>query len=161
MKSLAYFLLIVTFFATITSCQENGIVFPVKQNIEGDFEVVIDGEIFLTNDVSFTVTNQEITITAIKTDTNEILTLKVDDFSNTSFSLEGVENVASYSVENSVNIDVWTTLNATVSRGNIQFSEINFTNNTVSGTFSFIGRNDNLSSSKAFSNGSFSNVPRN
>ena len=161
MKSLAYFLLIVTFFATITSCQENGIIFPVKQNVQGDFEVVIDGEIFLTNDVSFTVTNQEIVITAIKTATNETFTLKVDDFSNASFSFEGVENVASYRIEDSTNTNIWTTLNATSSRGNIQFSDINFTKNTVSGTFSFIGRNEDLGSSKAFSNGSFTNVPRN
>jgi hypothetical protein len=161
MKSFTYFLLIVTFFATITSCQENGIVFPVKQNIKGDFEVVIDGKFFLTNDVSFSVTNQEITITAIKTDTNETLILKVDDFSNSSFSFEGVENVASYSIEDSTNTNIWTTLNATVSRGKIQFSDINFTKNTVSGTFSFIGRNETLGALKAFGSGSFNNVPRN
>jgi len=161
MKSLAYFLLIVTFFATITSCQENGINFPVKENVQGDFEVVVDGEFFLTNDVTFTLTDQKITITATKTETNETFILKVDDFRNPSFSFEGDENVASYSLENSANTNIWTTLNATASRGNIQFSDINFANNTVSGSFSFIGRNENLSSSKAFSNGSFSNVPRN
>lgn len=161
MKSLAYFLLIVTFFATITSCQENGINFPVKENVQGDFEVVVDGDFFLTNDVTFTLTDQEITITATKTETNETFILKVDDFRNSSFSFEGDENIASYSLEDSANTNIWTTLNATASRGNIQFSDINFTNNTVSGTFSFIGRNDNLGSSKAFSNGSFSNVPRN
>lgn len=161
MKSLAYFLLIVTFFAIITSCQENGIIFPVKQNVQGDFEVVIDGEIFLTNDVSFALTDQEITITAIKTETNETFILKVDDFRDSSISFEGDENVASYSLEDSASTNIWTTLNATASRGNIQFSEINFSKNTISGTFSFIGRNEDLSSSKAFSNGSFSNVPRN
>lgn len=161
MKSFAYFLLIVSFFATITSCQENGIFIPVKQNIEGNFEVVIDGEIFLTKDVNFTANNQEIIITAIKTITNETFILKVGDFSDASFSFEGEKNIASYLFDNPSSTDKWTTLNATTSRGNIQFSEIDFTKNTVSGTFSFIGRNENLGTSKAFGSGSFSNVPRN
>ena len=161
MKSFAYFLLIFTIFATITSCQENGIFIPVKQNIEGNFEVIIDGEVFLTTDVNFTVNNQELLITASKTATNETISLKVDDFNDASFSFEGEQNVATYLISNATTTDMWTTLNATTSRGNIQFSEINFTNNTVSGTFSFIGRNENLNSSKAFGSGSFSNVPRN
>jgi predicted small lipoprotein YifL len=45
MKSFVYFLLIATFFATITSCQENGIFFPKAEN-NGTFEVIIDGTLF-------------------------------------------------------------------------------------------------------------------
>jgi len=161
MKSVAYSLLIIILTISFTSCQENGIFFPEKENIQGNFEVTIDGDIFLTNDVNFTVSNQEILISAFSTSTNETLTLRVANFMDASFSLEGENNVASYTINNLGIMDTWTTLNATSSRGNIQFSEINFTNNTVSGTFSFIGRNQDLGASKAFSNGSFSNVPRN
>lgn len=161
MKSVVYFLLIIIFTISFTSCLENGIIFPEKQNIEGNFEVTIDGAILRTSNVSFTLNNKEVIITGIKTETNETFILKVADFNKPNSSFEGEENVASYSKENSGNINIWTTLNATTSRGNLQFSEINYTNNTVSGTFSFIGKNENLGASKAFSSGSFSNVPRN
>lgn len=160
MKSVSYFLLIIIFTISFTSCLENGIIFPEKQNIEGNFEVTFDGTILLTSNVNFTLNDQEIIITALKAETKESFILRVVDFNEPSFSFEGEENVASYSIEDSVNTNIWTSLNATTSRGNIQFTEINFTNNTISGTFSFIGRNENLGASKAFSNGSFSNVPR-
>lgn len=161
MKNINYFLSLVSFVFLFSACQENGIFFPASSSVSqnpGFFEVTIDGEVFSTESVSFTSDGVDVYINATKQD--EIFTLKVDDFNLGSFSFEGANTVASYIKNDLVSADIWSTINQTVSRGNIAFTNIDFTDNRVSGTFSFIGNNLATGSAKAFTNGSFTNVPK-
>jgi hypothetical protein len=155
MRNKIFFFTLLSFVFALTSCQEDGIVFPNIQNVAGSFRVIIDGALFSTENVSFTSENEEIVITATKTDTNEIITLNIDNFSIGSFSFEGENTSASYAT----NADVWSTINATSSRGNIEFTDIDFSKNTISGTFSFIGNHQVNGGSKAFISGVFNEVP--
>ncbi|TXD50848.1 MULTISPECIES: hypothetical protein [unclassified Polaribacter] len=132
------FYLILLAVLVCSSCQEDGIVFPTTQNTEVSFLVTIDGVLFSTENASFTTDNVSIFISATIPETKEIITLKVDDFEIGSFSFEGENNVASSSKNNAVSSDVWSTMNATSSRGNIEFTSINFAINTVSGSFNFL-----------------------
>ncbi|MHB0755930.1 DUF6252 domain-containing protein [Polaribacter sp. M15] len=159
MKHFHYFFVLFCFVLVTNSCQENGIVFPPSDN-NPIFEVTIDGEIFRTSNANYVIDGDKISIYAIKSDTNEAFTLNVESYDVQSFSLEGVNNTATYSQNNAVSTGTWTTFGETSSRGNITFTDINLANNTVSGTFSFIGSNKTATSSKAFSNGSFSYIPR-
>ena len=159
MKRIKHFFILFSFIFITNSCEENGIFFPPSEN-NGVFEVTIDGEIFTTSDANFVTDGDDLVITAIKTDTDEIFTLRVESFELRSFSFEGVNNVATYILNDPVSADIWSTFGETSSRGNIKFTDINFDNNTISGTFSFIGKNLSTASSKAFSNGSFSNIIR-
>ena len=159
MKRITYFFLFLSFVFITNSCEENGIFFPDSEN-NGVFEVTIDGTIFSTNEVSFTSDNENLVITAIDTNTNEIFTLTVEDYNIGGFSFEGVNNIATYVQNDPISAGTWSTFGETASRGNIEFTNIDFVNNTISGTFSFIGKNTATGSSKAFSNGSFSNIIR-
>ncbi len=156
------FYLFIALFITLifSACQENGIVFPSNINPKGIFDVNIDGELFSTENVSFTSNNKDIFINATKTGTNEIFTLKIADFAIGSFSFEGVNTVGTYVQNDIISADVWTTNNAASSKGNINFTNIDFVKNNVSGTFSFIGENPSNNNKKAFTNGSFNNVPK-
>ncbi len=146
----------------ISACEENGIFFPSKATSQskGLFEVIIDGDVFSTENASFTSDGVDIFINAKKPETNEIFTLKVDDFTISSFSIEGENTVASYIKNNAGSDDIWTTSNETSSRGNIEFTAIDFVDNRVSGKFNFIGKNLSTGSSRAFTNGVFTNVPK-
>lgn len=158
MKRINYIFVLLTLVFITNSCEENGIFFPPSDN-EGVFEVTIDGETFTTTQANFVTDNSDIVITAIKTETNEIFTLAVESFDTRNFSFEGINNVATYIQNDPVSAGIWTTFSETSSRGNITFTDINFVDNTVSGTFSFIGKNSVTNSSKAFSNGTFTNIP--
>ena len=158
MKRINYIFVLLTLVFITNSCEENGIFFPPSDN-EGVFEVTIDGETFTTTQANFVTDNSDIVITAIKTETNEIFTLAVESFDTRNFSFEGINNVATYIQNDPVSAGIWTTFSETSSRGNITFTDINFVDNTVSGTFSFIGKNAVTNSSKAFSNGTFTNIP--
>lgn len=159
MNRIKHFLLLLSLVFVTNSCEENGIFFPPSEN-SGVFEVIIDGEVFTTTEASYVYDGETIGITATKTGTNEIFTLVVEYFDLGSFSFEGINNVATYIQNDAVSANIWSTFGETASRGNIQFTSINSANNTVSGTFSFIGKNLLTDSSKAFSNGSFTNIPR-
>tara|TARA_R110002126_G_scaffold264475_2_gene407530 strand:+ start:6812 stop:7684 length:873 start_codon:yes stop_codon:yes gene_type:complete len=159
MKRITYFFLFLSFVFITNSCEENGIFFPPSEN-NGVFEVTVDGTIFSTNEVSFTSDNENLVMTAIDTNTNEIFTLTVEDYNIGGFSFEGVNNIATYVQNDPISAGTWSTFGETASRGNIEFTNIDFVNNTISGTFSFIGKNTATGSSKAFSNGSFSNIIR-
>ena len=158
MMRIKHFLILVLLIFIANSCEENGIFFPPSEN-NGVFEVTRDGVVFSTNEVSFTSENDNLVITAIDSDTNEVFTFAVEDYNIGGFSFEGVNNVATYTKNDPVSVGTWTTFGETSSRGNIEFTNIDFVNNTISGTFSFIGKNAS-GSSKAFSNGSFTNIIR-
>ena len=164
MKNIIYFIILISVAFLCNSCEENGIFFPTTSQGQGQtnssFEVMIDGEIFSTQNVDFTSDGEDIFINASKPETNEIVTLKIDDFGIGNFSFEGASNVASYVKNNLVSADIWSTINSTFSRGNIEFTDIDFVNNTVSGTFNFIGKNLTTGSSSAFTNGVFTNIPK-
>jgi hypothetical protein len=81
---------------------------------------------FSTKEVGFSSIGENLIITATKTETDEIFTLKVNNFNTGNFSFEGLENVASYENKKPISGGIWTTNNATNSRGNISFTEINF-----------------------------------
>ncbi|MDG1398358.1 MAG: DUF6252 family protein [Polaribacter sp.] len=159
MKRTLYFLFVLSFVFIINSCQENGIFFPPSEN-SGVFEVTIDGVLFTSSKVSFVNDDNTLILTAVKSETDETLTLVVEDFRIGSFSFEGVNNVASYIQSDLISSKVWTTFGETSSRGNIVFTDIDYVENTVSGTFSFIGKNGLAGSSKAFSNGTFTKIIR-
>lgn len=157
MKNINYFLLIISFVFLFNSCEENGIFFPASEN--GTFQVTFDGEIFSTENVSFTSDGDDIFINAIKPETNEIFTLKVVDFDIGSFGFEGGNVVGTYVKNDPVSADIWSTINDATSIGSIEFTKIDFINNTVSGNFNFVGKNLSDSSSKAFTTGIFTNIP--
>ncbi len=159
MKRIYYFLIVFCFVFFANSCEENRIVFPPSEN-NPIFEVTIDGEIFRTSEANYVIDGDKISIYATKADTNESFTINVESFDVGSFSLEGINNTATYSKNSSLSAGTWTTFGETASRGNIIFTDINLAKNTVSGTFSFIGSNVLDDSSRAFSNGSFSYIPR-
>jgi hypothetical protein len=162
MKRLKYFFGFLFLVFVISSCEDNGIFFPPSEN-DGVFEVTIDGKVFTTTSVNYVIDNDDLIITAIQPDTDEIFTLKVEDFDVANFSFEGVNNVATYTINDSSTsgtLNTWTTLSETSSRGSIAFTNIDVKNNTVSGTFSFIGKNTSTGSAMAFSNGSFNNIVR-
>ena len=158
MKNISYFLLLISLVFLFNTCEENGFFFPASEN--GTFEVSFDGETFSTSNTSFTSDGKDIIITAIDQETNEIFTVKVDDFGIGSFSFEGGSTVGSYVKNDLVSADIWTTVNETSSRGTIEFTNIDFVNNRVSGRFNFIGRNGLTNSSKAFLDGNFKNIPK-
>jgi hypothetical protein len=160
MRNLGYIFILISIVFAFTACEENGLFFPTTSQNDGSFQVTFDGKNLSTTNVSFTADVDDIFINAINTETNEIFTLKIDDFDLGSFSFEGADNIASYVQNNPISADVWSTINETSSRGNIEFTNIDFVNNTVSGTFSFIGKNALDGSSKAFANGVFTNVPK-
>ena len=153
MKSKNYLSIILLFL--VFACAEDGLFFPESES-EGTFQVTIDAVLFSTDDVSFTSDGVDIFINAVNSRTKESFTLKVDDFKVGDFSFEGANNIASYII----NTAEWTTFNSISSRGSIQFTEIDFVKNTVSGTFSFIGKNNDTGNAIAFSNGSFNKVPK-
>jgi hypothetical protein len=159
MKNSSYFFIILFFLFGLISCQEDGIVFPSIQNAAGSFQVTIDGALFSTKNVSFTSDNVGIFISAIKLETNETVTLKIVDFNRVRFSFEGEDNIASYIKNDPAPADVWSTINATSSRGTIEFTDIDFSKNTVSGSFSFIAKHASNGNMKAFTTGVFVNVP--
>lgn len=143
----------------MSSCEEDGIFFPTSTQTTGVFEVTFDGSIFSTTNADFTLDGEDIIINATNPNTNETFTLKVNNFDINSFSFEGQNNVASYIKTDAVSAQVWSTFDETNSRGNIEFTNLDFTNNTISGIFNFIGKNLSSSNSKAFTSGVFSNIP--
>ncbi|QNM85169.1 hypothetical protein H9W90_13375 [Polaribacter pectinis] len=160
MKKTIYLSILVLFF--ITSCEESGINFPTDntQQLESGFSVNIDGVLFSTDKVDFTSDGVDIFINASKPETNEIFTLKTNNFSLGNFSFEGADNIASYVKNDPVSADVWSTINATSSKGNIEFTSIDNVNNTVSGVFNFTGKNLVNGSEKEFVSGVFTNVAK-
>lgn len=157
MKRITYFILLLSIALITNSCEENGIVFPPSDN-STIFEVTFDGEVFSTEIVNFVTDGEIIVITANKIDTDELFTIRVEDFGIGSFSFEGVNNSASYVENGRVSANIWTTFKETTSKGSIDFTEIDLVNNTISGTFNFIGENEVDGSSKSFINGRFSNI---
>lgn len=162
MRNIYYFLILVSFNFLVSGCEENGIFFPSNSSSQGNgtFQVTFDGNTFSTTSADFTTDREDIVINAVNPNTNEIFTLSVKDFDINSYSFEGQNNVASYIKNDPVSADIWSTFDETTSRGNIEFTHIDFVNNTVSGTFNFIGKNLTSGSSKAFTNGSFTNIPK-
>ena len=162
MKNINYFFILVIFTFLFSACEENGIFFPTNTTTQskGLFEVKVNGNVFSTENVNFISDGVDLYINAIKPETNEIFTLKVDDFDIGNFSFEGVNTVASYIKNNALSADIWSTINETSSRGSIEFTNIDFVNNRVSGTFNFIGKNVSTGSSSAFTNGTFTNIPK-
>lgn len=161
MKNINSFLILISFVFLFNSCEENGIFFPEKPQTTGSFQVNFDGEIFSTENVSFTSDGEDIFINAIKPETNEIFSLKVENFNIGSFSFNATNNIASYIKNDPVSADVWSTSNTTPTIGSIEFTKIDFVENAVSGNFNFIAKNGLTGSSKAFANGVFTNVPKN
>ncbi|WP_439131162.1 DUF6252 family protein [Polaribacter sp.] len=159
MKRLYYLLILIFIVFIANSCEDNGVFFPPSEN-NAVFEVTIDNELFTTTEANFMIDGDKIVINAIKTNTDEVFTLNVENFDVRSFSFEGINTTASYVDNNPASAGIWTTFGETSSRGNITFTAIDFVKNTVSGTFSFIGKNEVTESSRAFSNGSFSNIPK-
>lgn len=159
MKNTIYFLVLITIPFVFSSCEENGIFFPTSTQSTGVFEVIFDGVIFTTTNADFSLEGDDIIISAIHSNTSETITLRVKDFDINSFSFEGQNNIASYIPSDSVSNQVWSTFDETNSRGTIQFTSIDFSNNTVSGIFNFIARNQTTGSLKAFTNGIFTNIP--
>ncbi|PQJ80402.1 DUF6252 family protein [Polaribacter porphyrae] len=160
MKNTFCLFFIIYLFFTFTSCEENGIFFPTPTITKGTFEVIIDGQLYSTQEASFVRDGNNIFINAIKPNTNEIFTLKVDNFDVGNFSFQGTNTVASFIENNPVSANVWSTSNQTSSRGTIVFTDIDLINNTVSGTFNFIGNNISTGSSRAFTQGTFVNIPQ-
>lgn len=91
MKNIISFFILVSFASMLSSCEETGIFFPTSSNTDstGVFQVSINGGVFSTENVSFTSDGVDLLISAIKIETNESFTLKVNDFSTSSFSFEG------------------------------------------------------------------------
>lgn len=163
MKNINYFLILLSFVFVFSACQENGIFFPATSSPSqnpGFFQVTFNGQVFSTENVSFTSDGVDIYINATKQETSELFTLKVDNFDEGVFSFEGTNTVASYSKNDLVSADIWSTINQTASRGNIEFTNIDFVDNRVSGTFNFIGNNLTTGSANFFANGIFTNVPK-
>lgn len=159
MKDLKYFLTLVSFVLIFSTCEENGIFFPETAQNTGSFEVTFDGAVFKTSTVEFITENDNIIITAVNSSSNQTFTLSVNNFDLNNFSFEGQNTVGSYVNNNAGLTQDWTTFDETNSRGSIEFTNIDFVNNTVSGVFNFIGRNAS-GNSKAFTNGTFTNVPK-
>lgn len=157
MKRIAFYILFLTIALITNSCEENGIFLPPSDDVV--FEVKIDGELFSTSEVSFVNDDNIIVITAIDSNSSEIFTLNVEDFEIGTYSLEGVNNFANYIQNDPTSADIWSTYGETSSRGTIEFTDIDFTKNTVSGRFNFIGTNLSTGSKRAFAEGVFTNIP--
>lgn len=159
MKRIKHFFFLLILAVITNSCEENGIIFPPSNN-NGVFEVtIIGGETFSTTEANFITDNDNIVITAIKTDTDETFTLAIESFDIGTFSFEGVNNIATYIKNDPISAGVWSTFGETVSKGNVEFTAINYTDNTVSGRFNFSAKNSATNSSKAFTEGEFTNIP--
>lgn len=158
MKRIYYFLFLLSFLFISNSCEENGIFFPESDN-NAVFEAKINGALFSTSEVGFVNDNNTIVITAIDRTTSEIFTLNVEDFAIRTYSLEGINNFVNYIQNDQNSANIWSTYGETSSKGTITFTEIDFVNNMVSGTFNFIGTNITTGSKSAFTDGIFTNVP--
>ena len=162
MKKTTYLFILAFIFISFSSCVENEISFSNSNNSQSksSFQVTIDGVLFSTESVDYTSDGVDIAINAIKQGTDEIITLKINNFGLGNFSFDGASNVASYIKNDSFSANIWSTFNATSSKGNIQFTTIDNVNNTVSGTFNFSGENLVAGSTKEFVSGSFTNIPK-
>lgn len=159
MKRILNLLIVSCFALNFSSCEENGIFFPPSED-NGLFEVTIDDAVFTTSASNFYIDDDILVITSINTTTDEIFTLRVENYSVGSFSFEGINNVATYIKNDPVSAGIWSTFGETSSRGNITFTDIDLSSNTISGSFSFIGENEVLGNSIAFANGKFTDIPR-
>ena len=160
MKNITILLL---FFTIIfLSCEDAGLSIPTQPNsqIESGFEVSFDGKEFFTENVDYTSDGIDIFINAVKPETNEIFTIKIPNFSFGTFDLEGTTNIATYINNDPFSADIWSTFDGGSSEGKVNFTDIDEVNNTVSGTFSFLGENLSSGAKKEFTLGRFTNVSK-
>ena len=133
---------------------------------QGVFTVDFDGQTFTGESVSATVLNDVMNITALRNNNDEFVVLTINGSGTGTYEL-GVPfgnpplvNGAVYTEQNNTSGVTWIsgTQGGTESQGEIIVTEINETNNTISGTFSFTGTNPTLMESKEFTNGTFTNI---
>lgn len=136
----------------------------------GNFQVDFNGSTFQTNQVGASVLDNLISIGAVSGD--ETFTLAIVGSSVGTYQLgtvdlnnPGVPSIAGYigtqDPAESEN-QTWASINPTnpmVSAGSVVITNIDYQNNTISGTFSFSGYNANMEPNTIeFTNGSFTNV---
>lgn len=161
MKSIIYLFSFLTFLFVLSSCEEVGL-FGYDTDLvnnpyeKSGFKATVDGVDLFTENASFAIDGADILISAINPETNEVFTVKVVNYATGTFDFQGTDNVATY-VNNSLSpINTWSTNNATTSKGNIEFTDIDTENSTVSGTFNFLG--DDLNGTQKTFTGSFTNI---
>ena len=170
-KYLGFFLVLLS----IASCNveefEEGILTaPVSEMFPeptgtASFSVTIDGESFIADAPVATVIDNAINITGIRTSTGEVVTITVIGNAPGTYQLGVTQNqveVNSASYVTSLDGSGQTWIAATdfvTPQGEVVITEIDQDNQTLSGTFSFVGTNpDPEVPTVALTNGVFSNV---
>ncbi|MCF1423005.1 DUF6252 family protein [Mangrovimonas futianensis] len=137
----------------------------------GNFQVDFNGSTFQTNQVGATVLDNMISIGAISGDEAFAVALMGNSEGTYQLGLLDLNNPTTFpnlvsymATQNPAQADsqTWDSANPTnlmISAGEVVITNIDYQNNTISGTFSFTGYNVNASpNSIEFTNGSFTNV---
>lgn len=152
----------------IFSCNIEPYVEEIQDNIndknQGVFKVGFDGLTYEADNIQATLLNDVLNITGFRGDFGEAVILTVFNPSLgkhalgvTNNSLES--NAAAYTEANNTGSGSWVAFSqANISQGELNITEINETDKTISGTFYFTGTNASISKTKEFTKGVFTNV---
>ncbi|RNC87144.1 MAG: hypothetical protein ED556_06900 [Winogradskyella sp.] len=133
----------------------------------GDFRVDFDGATYVADTKSATIVGGLININGLRGSQGEIITITLQGDTEGTYELgvplnSGVEvNSAAYVEANNTGQGVWVALaDDNTSQGQVIVSEIDMTNNTISGTFNFTGNNATTTpvQIKEFTNGVFTDL---
>lgn len=136
----------------------------INDKNQGVFKVSFDGLTYEADNIQATLLNDVLNITGFRGDSGEAVILTVFNPSLgkhalgvTNNSLES--NAAAYTEANNTGSGSWVAFSqANISQGELNITEINETDKTISGTFYFIGTNASISKTKEFTKGVFTNV---
>lgn len=129
----------------------------------GNFQVDFDGQTFIADLASATINNEVINITGQSGTNGETVSLTLFEIIHGTYQLGVISNMnepnSAIYIQESGSSNTWESVtNFIDSQGEITVTEIDEANATISGTFHFTGHNPN-SSTKEFTNGSFTNIP--
>ena len=144
---------------TLSSCSSDD---SSNENSDPSFTVEFDGQTFVADQISATILNDVINITGFRGANQESVTITVFGSSTGTYELGvtvgNLVNSAAYIEPNNDGSGVWVALTDGTSQGQVVITEIDVENQTMSGTFNFIGTNGSTSETKEFTNGEFSNI---
>jgi len=128
----------------------------------GNFKVDFDGQTFVADVVSATISDEIINITGLRGSNGEAVILTINGITPGTYELgltSGINvNAAAYNESNTAQSGWIAATDGVTSQGQVIITSIDTVNLKISGTFSFTATNFLINQTKIFSNGSFTNV---
>lgn len=128
----------------------------------GNFQVDFDGQTFVADQFSATISDEIINITGLRGVNGEFVTLTINGTTTGTYQL-GVQsgisvNAAAYTESNTAASGWLASTDGVTSQGQVVITSIDTVNLKISGIFSFTATNFLLNETKIFTNGSFTNI---